>query len=282
LAVPAVLIGLVLFWSKKKAARSVEGKGAFKTLAFLLIEPQTTTYSLSRLQLLLWTVACVVAYVYLASSQFLVQWRWALPAVPEGLPMLLGLTAGTAVISVYTTETRGSKGAGAEHPAISDFFTTGCVFAPERLQFFLWTILGVIGFVGATLLQDPATVQELPKVPDNFLPLMGASSFGYLAGKLTRKPGPVIKELDPPPPYDPPVSGLPKTIRVVGENLSQRAQVKINGTLLPTDSVNRAPQEPEGAEFVRELILTPQALKASVKGVVAVTVSNPDGQSAEK
>ncbi len=281
--VPAVLIGLVLTWSRRKAPRYVGGKSVFKSLAFLMIEPQTTTYSLSRLQLILWTLACMVAYVYLTSSQFLVQWRWELPAVPEGLPMLLGISAGTTVLSVYSTETRGSKGAGAEYPAISDFFTTGSVFAPERFQFFLWTILGVVGFVAATLLQDPSSVHELPKVPDNFLPLMGASSFGYLAGKLIRKPGPVIKELVPPPPYTPPATpGAPQPIRVVGENLSRRAQVKINGTLLPSDRINSAAHEPEGSEFVRELVLTPDTVPPLLPGVAPLAVINPDGQSAER
>lgn len=279
--VPTVLFSLVWFWSRKKAVKSVDGSGRFAALTFLLVEPQTTTYSLSRLQLILWTFASVVSYVYLASSQFLVQGNWQLPGVPEGLPALLGLSAGTTVLSVFTTETRGSKGAGVEHPGISDFFTTGSVFAPERFQFFVWTILGVIGFIVATFLQDPTSVHDLPKIPDNFLILMGASSLGYLGGKFTRKPGPVIKQVDPEPPYPPGVQDSIRTIRVFGENLSPRAQVKLNGTPLPAECVNRAPNEPTESEFVRELVLTPKTFSDCLLGKASLSVINPDGQIAE-
>jgi hypothetical protein len=277
---PAALIALALYLCWRKAEPSGEEMGLTWVGRFLLVDPETVTYSLSRFQLISWTMACITAYVYLATAQILVQNHWQLPAVPDGLPALLGLSAGATAISVFTTGVKGSKGAGAVHPAFCDFFTTGSVFAPERFQFFLWTILGVVGFVVTTLLQDPSSVQELPKVPDNFVTLMGASSFGYLAGKVTRKAGPVIKELDPKPPYDPAAGGIPRSIRIVGQNLSPRAQVKLNGTLLPSDCV-RAAEGPEGAEFVGELILTPPTgLTAPVRGA-ALAVINPDGQIAE-
>ena len=169
-------------------------------------------------------------------------------------------------------------------------------------QFFLWTLLGVAGFVSATLAQDPAAVTELPKIPDSFLPLMGVSALGYLAGKVARKPGPVVKQLDPPPPYSaatPPVNG----IRIVGENLSPRAQVLVNGELIPAAGVTVGPSQSSAAEFVTELVVTPAATAAALNAAVArapavaptagtptppavatpaVKVINPDGQSAEQ
>lgn len=273
----------------------------YQTIAYLFIEPESNTYSLSRLQLLLWTAAAIVAYVYLAASQSLVQWKWQLADVPEGLPTLLGLSVGTTALAIGATEARGSKGAGPAHPGFGDLITTGGVLAPERLQFFLWTVIGVFGFVTATLAQDPATVSQLPKVPDNFLPLMGVSAGGYIAGKFVRKPGPLIKQLDPPPPYPTGVP-LPAGIRIVGANLSPRAQVAINGVPITSGDVTVPPPQSAAAEFVTELVVSPvaaaEAVAASpappagtaapatpgagaVTGLPSVKVINPDGQGAE-
>jgi hypothetical protein len=293
------LIVYLLAREKAKSYRSV--RKWYDPIAYLFIEPDSNTYSLSRLQLILWTAAAIVAYIYLAASQSLVQWKWQLADVPEGLPTLLGLSVGTTALAIGATGARGSKGAGPIHPGFGDFITTGGVLAPERLQFFLWTVIGVFGFVTATLAQDPATVTQLPKVPDNFLPLMGVSAGGYLAGKFVRKPGPVIKQLDPSPPY-PTGAPLPAGIRIVGANLSPLAQVAVNGVPVTSGDVTVPPPQSAAAEFVTELVVTPaaaaRAVAASpaptagaaapaapgagaVTGVPSVKVVNPDGQSAD-
>jgi len=218
----------------------------------------------------------VVAYTYLAASRALVQWDWRLCEVPENLPLLLGISAGTTVLSLGATGFRGSKGSGPLHPEWGDFISSGGVFAPERLQFFLWTVIGVFGFISATLAQDPASVTELPRIPDSFIPLMGVSSVGYLAGKVTRKPGPnisrVVKTAD---------AAAPMTLRILGENLSPKAQVTINGTLLQTEEVSAVPAARPDPEFVTELIVTPAIITLTDADTVAVKIVNPDGQSAE-
>lgn len=175
-SVLALLGGVVFLMARGKAARYRPFEKRYATVAYLFIDPESNTLSLSRFQLIVWTAAAVVACVYVAASQSLVQWKWQLPMVPEGLAPLLGLSVATTALAIGATEGRGSKGAGPAHPGIGDFITTGGVFAPERLQFFLWTILGAAGFVGATLAQDPATVTNPPKIPENFLPLMGVSA----------------------------------------------------------------------------------------------------------
>jgi hypothetical protein len=296
-----ILSVIVYVLAREKTKRSRPANKWYQTIAYLFTEPESNTYSLSRLQLILWTAAAIVAYVYLAASQSLVQWKWQLADVPEGLPTMLGLSGGTTALAIGATEARGGKGAGPVHPGFGDFITTGGVLAPERLQFFLWTVIGVFGFVTATLAQDPATVTQLPKVPDNFLPLMGVSAGGYLAGKFVRKPGPVIKQLDPPPPY-PTGAPLAAGIRIVGANLSPRAQVAINGIPVTSGGVKPPPPESDAAEFVTELLVSAAAAAAAVAaspappadaaapaapgagavtGVPSVKVINPDGQGAE-
>ena len=281
-AVLFLLGGAVLLMARGRAAGYRPLRKRYPTLTYLFIDPPSNTYSLSRFQLILWTGAAILAFAYVGVSQSLIQGKLELPAIPEGLMPLLGLSIGTTALSVGATESHGSKGAGPPHPEIGDFINSGGILAPERMQFFLWTILGVLGFVGATLAQDPATISNPPKIPESFLPLMGVSSLGYLAGKVARKAGPVIKQLLPPPPYDPPASP-PGEIVVVGTNLSPKAQVWVNGVQIPADAITVRPEQSAAAEFVTKLAVSTAAAAAAVRpaGVPSLKVVNPDGQSAE-
>jgi hypothetical protein len=235
------------FMIRGKAARYRPFGRRYSTFAYAFIDPETNTLSLSRLQLIAWTAAAVVAYCYVGASECLVQWQWQLPKVPDGLAPLLGVSVGTTALAAGASMTRGSKGAGPAHPGFGDFLTAGGALAPERLQFFVWTVLGVVGFLGVTLAQDPAIVSEAAKIPDNFLPLMGVSSLGYVAGKIVGKPGPIIRQLVPPPPYGPGAQ-FPGSIRIVGEHLSPRAMVWINRQLIPQGSVTIPPARPGAME----------------------------------
>ena len=106
---------------------------------------------------------------------------------------------------------------------------------------------------------------------------MGFSSLGYLAGKVARKPGPIISQLAPSPPYI--ADGT--TLRVIGVNLSPRAQVRLNGELLRTGEISVDSTVQADTQFVAELILTPTIIAPATSGVAVVKVINPDGQSAE-
>ena len=70
-------------------------------------------------------------------------------------------------------------------------------------------------------------------------------------------------------------------IRIVGESLSPRAQVSINGELVPSAGVTVPPPQSATSEFVTELLVTPPSIAPPAAQVPAVKVVNPDGQSAE-
>jgi len=269
LAVLAAVVAVTYVLFIRRMVRRQPKDTPYPLLACLIIEPQTQTYSLAKLQMLIWAAAAIVSYSYLAASQFLVQWKLGIPNVPEGLPMLLGISAATTALAVSATELRGSKGAGLVSPGLADFITTGGVFAPERLQFFIWTILGALTFVAATLAQDPGTASEMARIPDTFNQLMGASSLGYLAGKFTRKAGPVITAVT--------VDDLSGKIRITGENLSPRAQILLNGAST-SYQVDSEPCQAVGVEFLSELLLRVGDEKEEV---TLLKVRNPDGQIAE-
>jgi hypothetical protein len=168
-------------------------------LRLLLLDPETETYSLSKFQFYLWTVAGLFGYAYLFISRVYVQFAsW--PDVPITLPGIILVSGGTAVASQIVTATKGAKGAGAEFPSVADFITSGGVVAADRLQMLLWTIMGVFAFFYAVLQLAPGTITDLPAVPERLLVLMGISSAGYLGGKMARKAGPVIDELSVTPP----------------------------------------------------------------------------------
>jgi hypothetical protein len=139
-------------------------------------------------------VAALFSYCYFFVSRVFVQYAdW--PDVPETLPGVIAISAGTSIGSQFITSSKGSKGAGDAQPNFADLITSGGVVAPDRLQMLLWTLFGVAAFVVTTVSKYPGTITELPAIPERLLYLMGLSSFGYLGGKIARKPGPVINEI---------------------------------------------------------------------------------------
>jgi len=176
----------------------------------------------------------------------LVQCRAEFPDVPDGVPLLLGVSVGTSVAAGGLTSSRGSKGAGPESPGMADFISSGGVVVPERFQFFVWTLVGVVGFVSIVLSTDPAQLAGLPTIPSNFLLLMGVSSAGYLAGKTVRAPGPVVSGAILGSTQD----DLSWVIEVSGQNLDAAA-------ILHIDQQHFSPEASSGAA------LTPQTPRRS-------------------
>lgn len=179
------------------------------------LEEETNSYSLSKFQFYAWTLAAVLGYLYLAAARSLVQGALELPAPPEGLATLLATAAGTTVVATGITSVKGSKGSGDFEPSFADFLTHGGVVAPERFQFFIWTLVGVLGFLAVTLLHTPADIQELPKIPEGFAALTGISALGYLGGKLARPAG-------------------PKITTVLADTKQRPVKLVVTGTMLPT------------------------------------------------
>jgi hypothetical protein len=167
------------------------------------------------------------------------------------------------------------------------------VVTGDRFQFFVWTLVGFLGFLLLVLLADPSTLKELPDVPQGFLYLMGISAAGYLGGKVVRLPGPVIQQLL--------VSATPLTrdaqgkeqpvkltIDLKGENLSTDAVIKIDDVQLrPKDEftiedlqppkLQTAPADPS---FRAEVNVVLENAAKYVQGTYDLTFINKDGQMA--
>jgi hypothetical protein len=297
LGVTAVLVALIylLLSGAHKTMRSGIGNSL---LTALFLDEQTQTYSLSKCQFYAWTLAAVLGYVFLAVARSVIQGSAVFPEIPSGLPGILLASAGTSVVATGITSAKGSKGAGEVHPTLADFITTGGVVAPERIQFVVWTVVGVFTFLLIVFKSDPVTLSDLPKIPDGFVELMGISSAGYLGGKLARKPGPVISNLSvtnvtPPggnlpnqfvPAGDTRARTLPVlTVNLKGENLDPKAQIKVDGQPLRGDQFwITVPSLPDPqTQFCKELNVSLEDATAFLDGSHTLTLVNSDAQAAD-
>lgn len=278
-AVGAVVVLFGLIFGILSGFRNVIGSRRFSILSALFLDPETDTYSLSRLQFFIWTTVAILTYFYLLISRSLIQGQLEFVDVPSGLPSIVLISAGTTVVAQGITNSKGPKGAGAIHPALADLVSTGGVIVPERFQFFVWTLIGAAVFVFLVLQHDPAVIKDLPAVPNNFLALMGVSSAGYLGGKVARRAGPVIDEI---------VTRLSSLeFAIKGRVLSKDASFRINDEDVPSDFIERLQPEimeaddqggPNTAKLLRLKIVTPKPQWLKDHGTL--TIINPDGQKA--
>ena len=237
----ALIVGLVLVLVYKYLRPEVI-EGESYIVRALFIDKETNTYSLSKLQFYLWTLAAVYGYVYLTLARNLVQYAFGLPPLPSGLPGIVAIAGGTAIGAQVVTNMNGPKGAGLAKPTLADFVSTGDVVAADRVQFFVWTVIGATGFLVVIAHLDPRTLVELPSVPESLLMISGVSAFGYLGGKLARDPGPVVAEVtisvgpDPAaaaaqpgqPPAPPGPAGPFGILEIRGRTISADANFKIS------------------------------------------------------
>jgi hypothetical protein len=183
-----LILALYCVWKLRKGLDITQRPNLFE---ILLLDPKTLTYSLANFQLVAWSATFLVAYSYLFVGRVFWQNGTDLIDLPGDFATMLGATAGTSVVSTITG-TKGSKGSGEVHPALSDLVSNGGVFAPERFQFLVWTIVGIAGYLMLTFRQSLDSVTSLPNVSQGFLAITGVSSLAYLGGKLARAPGPII------------------------------------------------------------------------------------------
>lgn len=229
------LLGLpLLIVSRNRGNVYKVGETQYGILAAFFLDKETDTYSLSKFQFYVWTAVAIFGYVYLALVESLVQGKAVFPEIPENLPAIILISAATGTLAVGITTAKGPKGAGDIHPTLGDFITAGGLVVAERFQFFIWTVLGAVTFLFFTISSDPATLHDLPKIPESFLQIMGISSLGYLGGKLARKPGPVIDEIQVDPPDATRAAAAEKlTLIISGQKLSLNAGLRIEDADVP-------------------------------------------------
>ena len=264
LGVLILLIYLILRTGRKGIQQKIEDKTYF--LSTLFLDQQSNSYSLSQCQFYAWTATAVLGYVYLVTSRSLIQGSLTFPDIPGGLPGILLASAGTGILAGGIANAKGNKGAGDIKPSLADFITTGGVVAAERLQFVVWTIVGISTFLSIVFLTSPATIDDLPRIPDGFLQLMGISSAGYLAGKLARKAGPAINAVGPSG------DGGKLVLQITGSALSESATFSIGDTDVPTEKIQR-----NDGKNLPEIVQKDETVSdGGMARILKLTINHPD------
>ncbi len=227
-----ILAAIYLLLRSGREGMSQKMNGKTYWLSTLFFDQQTNSYSLSKCQFYAWTAASILAYLYLAVSKSYVQGSAVFPDIPSGLPGILLASVGTVVLSTGITSAKGDKGAGSPGPNLSDFIASGGVVAADRLQFAVWTLVGIGTFLAIVFQSDPRNITDLPAIPSGFMQLMGISTAGYLGGKLARKAGPAISAIV----LTTSGKGNPR-FQITGSGLSRSASFSIDGKPIFPDTI---------------------------------------------
>jgi hypothetical protein len=249
-------------------------KGREYRIRALFMDKSTNTYSLSILQFHMWTIAAVFGYTYFALSKLFVQWASGLPDISGNLPGIVGIGIGTAVGSQVINTVR-PKGSGDEGPSPSDFVTSGGSVAADRVQMLVWTIVAVAGFLAGVIRENPATIKNLPGVPESLMALMGLSSLGYLGAKFARKPGPNITEISIIPAFAQATGKV--SAMAAGADISQPLAVATQ-TLQAVKTMAAGLSATSTTVAVREATAAVSALEA---GVAAASTIQKSGQGTD-
>lgn len=159
--------------------------------------------SLSRLQLLLWTIVVLSAYLSAALANVGLGAPEPLSiAVPEPLWLAMGLSTSSLVASPLVLN-RAKGNAVAQNEAPEESSWTDLVRSEERgltgvvdlgrLQLLLVTVVLVLAYavvVAHALADDSRVIATLPRIDDAFVIMLGISHAGYLAKKTVPRPQP--------------------------------------------------------------------------------------------
>jgi len=154
-----------------------------RTVSFmdLIITSDDESYSLSRLQMYLWTVAVIVGYlaVFFATP--------GIPVIPESLYILMGVNFASSVASTaINTKVASSPAAPTPPNFLNDIFfeSPGSLDLP-RTQMFIWTIVSLGVFI-VTLVNSFDNGPKLPDITNGLAVLMGISNGAYLGAKAAK------------------------------------------------------------------------------------------------
>ncbi|MBI5178369.1 MAG: hypothetical protein HZA04_03820 [Nitrospinae bacterium] len=181
------------------ARRRARNLGTGREIKFfdLFITPGDESYSISRLQMYLWTVAVIVTFC----ASFMAAMK--IPDIPETLYMLMGVNLAAAVTSSALASVEEGKATTAEAPSVEAavdqtfpakpkeehkpdfirdiFFDEADSLDLPRTQMFAWTVVSLIAYL--VMFLKTGNGVELPVIPQGLVVLMGVSHLGYLGAK---------------------------------------------------------------------------------------------------
>ena len=151
----------------------------------LIITSEDENYSLSRLQMYLWTVVVVIGFV----AVFLSTRDW--PTIQQNLYLLMGVNLAASVTStgVFFAKKNGVTTPPDQPDFVKDIFFESNKISLDlpRTQMFVWTIVSLCFFAIKLIQSFVAGPPGLPDIPTGLVVLMGVSHGAYIATKATGK-----------------------------------------------------------------------------------------------
>ncbi len=220
----AVILAIIYFIIK-----NIYGKDhSFCELCkMMLSDKNTNTYSLSKLQALLWTVVVVWSYVFLALGKGVLTGEADIPDFNASLLGLLGISYGGLITAKGLGNTHPKNDLAATQQRLSDFFSENNEISLTRLQLFVFTFVGIGIYIFYSF--NPNFFDTgLPDIPATLNGLFLVSQGGYIGGKLTGAT--VVNYL------------LPRRVKkdftneitLVGRGFTDNTKLLLQGTQAPT------------------------------------------------
>lgn len=144
-----------------------------------LLEGRSGRFSLSNLQILMWTLLVLfsMSYVWINQGEMM--------TLTQGILALLGISGGTSVLSRFVPSTAGTAPATASTGTSDSTGSFRDMLRSEDGQFDLlrFQMLGFTVFTWLYALVSVIRADFFPEIPENLYYLMGLSSAAYLLGK---------------------------------------------------------------------------------------------------
>jgi hypothetical protein len=159
--------------------------GSWNPLKFAIGEDNR--YSISKFQLLLWTVAVLFAYIAVVSARVAAGLVADIPNVPENVLLALGLSGATSVVAkgIKVNNLRTGKELSTtlvDTGPISTLLTNNDgSLSLHKLQYLVWTFVAIGVFLVGL---DQSTRLTLPDIDTTLLVLSGIGAGTYLSKKL--------------------------------------------------------------------------------------------------
>jgi len=146
----------------------------------LIITSEDERYSLSRLQLYLWTIFVIIGYVAVCFA------GRAFQTIPPNLSLLIGINVAAAITSTgiaYWGKVAMQKSTKGPDFVKDIFFETETSLDLPRTQMFVWTMVSLTVFTVALVDTIRRGDPMLPEIPKGLVALMGLSQGAYLGTK---------------------------------------------------------------------------------------------------
>ena len=167
----------------RKARKGLKNPESVR-LMDLIVTSEDGCYSISRLQIYLWTFAVVIGF----GAVFMCDYKGTISDIPASLYMLMGVNVAATITSTAINTAKNEKVIKVDPDFWRDiFFESKNSLDLPRTQMFVWTIISLCVFFFLLYKSLASNNLTLPDIPTGLIALMGISHGAYLGTKAAAK-----------------------------------------------------------------------------------------------